>query len=249
MRNKTLKKLRGGTSPNTYTISEERLPMQPNKVIYILSAPIPKRIRNAVKLTRANRNRLIANFAIPRPVADLTLTFPGDEIMALLLPSLNEKLEQMGQTPLDPETTVEINRLKNSTTNIVAESREGALISEENLRNIFNNSLYTGNSKVIDLNKAAAVPGEIRRHFLQKGRGADLLNYVLQKLRTEIVEGIRASAVILVPANIHLVSYYQRFGFIPVEGVQNIFDIEGKPYGDQTAEFSSRSGPVMYLRL
>lgn len=249
MRNKTLKKLRGGNSSNSFTISEERRPMQPNKVVYILTAPIPKQIRNAVKSTRVNRNKLIANFSNPRPVADLTLTFPGDEIMALLVPYLNEKLKETGQAPLDPATTVEINRLQNSITNIVAESREGALISEENLRTIFNNSLYTGNSKFINLNKPASVSGDIRKHFLQKGRGADLLKYVLQKLRTEIVEGIRASAVVLVPANTKLVSYYQRFGFIPVEGVLNVFDPEGKPYGNQTAKNDSKTGPVMYLRL
>lgn len=247
MRGKTLKKYRGGS--NVSTITEKRIPDQPNKVIYILSAPIPKQIRNAVKSTRANRNKLITNFAEPRPMADLTLTFPGDEIMALLLPFLNTKLEEMGQATLDPKTTVEINRLQNSITNIVSKSREGALISEEKLQNIFNTSLYSGNSKFINLDKPAAVAGEERKYFLQKGRGGDLLNYVLQKLRTEKVEGIKTSAVILVPANIKLVAYYQRFGFIPVEGVSNYFDGEGKPYGNQTAKNNSKTGPVMYLRL
>jgi hypothetical protein len=259
MRTKTRKTQRGGNQ-NSFPITEE---VSSDTIFYTISGPIPKVLRNAVRTNRANRNSLVANLAHPRTLSTLKISMPNDFLFKdFVLNPLNKRLAALGEPALDPNTTVEINRLQNEDlVNIQNNKRRGTKIKRSNIETIFNNSVYTGPSPFFNLTRSGGpLKGE---YFLQKGMGQRLLNYFLDKVRRgEPIQGIRVSAVVLVAANRGLVPYYQRFGFVPVEGVWN--DMEQMHYGDTRPRINRNgspvlnesgnpqidgSGPVMYLRL
>jgi hypothetical protein len=118
-----------------------------------------------------------------------------------------------------PDNTITLELIVNERKNLKADPSQGTLLREANVIGLLPPDFYTGNSALIKKHKKEGSDPNTEFgdfYFLRKGTGTEALQSIFPILKQQGYD-----AMVLVPMNSTLESFYGRLGFQSVKGIRN----------------------------